>query len=736
MITFFGRGKHITIKWEQGVRDQRMSLENMQYIAFISQFDGQMHLESYLRDMSKELLYNISPDDFTRTIDEICVSITRPDLKALFFRRLWAEYLLDPISAPWVRERLPAHDYPFIGVPELDPGISDAGSWVKIPVPVVRDDKARVAWFIAGLIPLSTPLLIPQWAEKIMDPEFRAGIYNAQHLVRSGVLSGRPNLSNRGFGVFPLAVANDMVQFRGGSGALGLSLGMKSLIENQPIAHKVIATGRLDFAGNVETVGFLDQKTACALEQKFTCVIHPVQTRSIQDESGRTFENKALYPVRRFDIAWIIATLYADTRADILHDFVLALKDAELFIDKMSRFPAAWLDLQRSAVGDLLSAIFRDMNQFKRFSGRFFAMTQKFSLHQTALRLTRLAPQSLPEQWPMAALTWCTANLALGNHLGQIEQARTWVQQGKKTAEKVIRLDTDLAAEFFNTLLVNAHNRFEFKTDLPRQLEDLLTLLEKRYGVMSESGCVIDQTLGQLYGTLVQNAAFCGPDHIKKTEEWSQKARKALGQDIAPELKPEWMRQYSYLGVARLCAKDMDGARECLCQYLGVKETKEIISKAHISLDPWQTAMLCRFLASGGVSVPDRFYSRLISYVKKTVQAGHPWQLTCFNLGRAAIIRNDKKNAVSLFELSRNICLTSSLGPAIEIMALKPLAFEESLLQPHEFASNIASWQAQIKAASRQLNPDHFFFLHDRDFHAALAYTRDNHDSIFPFSYG
>ena len=511
---------------------------------------------------------------------------------------------------------------------------------------------------------------------------------------------------------------------------------MKSLVEKQPISHKVIATGCLDSAGNVETVGFLDQKVKNALGQKFKCVIHPVQARSIQHSPDQTERNMGLYPVPRFNIAWIIASLYSDTNSSSLHDFAMALGDAALFIDKMDRFPGAWLDLQKFAVRNLLTDIFADMGQFGRFADKFFAMTREFSLHQTASTLTKLAPDIIPGQWPMAALTWCTANLALTNHLGQITQARIWEQQGKDAAKKVMCLDADKAAEFFNTLLVNAHNRFEFKMTLPGQLDDLLALLEKRHGVMSESGCVIDQALGRLYGTLVQNAAFCGPDHINETEAWSEKARKALGENIAPELKPEWMRQYSYLGSARLCAKNMDGAQYCLCKYLGVENSGEIVSKKHEDLDQWQTAMLCRFLATGGISVPDKFYTRLVSHVKRNAQPGHPWQLTCFNLGRAAMIRNDKKNAASLFEQSRNICLTSLLGPTIEIMALKPLAFVQHLVPTHKFGSRLPSWEIQIKEASRQLNQDHFFFLHDRDFHGALAHVRDNHDSIFPFSYG
>ncbi|MCD4719476.1 MAG: hypothetical protein K8S13_06405 [Desulfobacula sp.] len=44
----------------------------------------------------------------------------------------------------------------------------------------------------------------------------------------------------------------------------------------------------------------------------------------------------------------------------------------------------------------------------------------------------------------------------------------------------------------------------------------------------------------------MQNFAFCGPGYIEKSEKFSKKARKALGEGTTPEFKDEWKRHLSY----------------------------------------------------------------------------------------------------------------------------------------------------------------------------------------------
>ena len=690
----------------------------------------QSHLESLLMDLSKELEYHPTLASFDGDLHTIRSLDIPPHFKTLLYRRLWADQLLGQAPGAGMRDCLARH-CPWATLQGTDIKNPGSGKWVKIPVLIARNQSARVVWFVAGLVPSdSSDLFIPPWARKLMDTTFEESIRCAEQYIRNTCA----DVSDRRFLVFPLAVDSGMVQFTGGSAAPALSLGMKSLVTGRPVSPDVIATGCLNGNGGITSVGCLDQKVNGALEQGFKCFLHPVQSApslALQEQSHRQM---TFYGVSRFDMAWTLAALYSDQHARLLHDFTMALEDPGLFIDKMVQFPSEWLQYQKSVIQTLLADIFADMALFGRFARTFSGMVRDYSRHDTALVLTESAPDAVPGKWPMAGLIWCTANLALFNHRGETTRAKSWEQQGKALVDQAMTLDADLAVEFFNTLLVNAHNRFEFTTALPGSLNRLLSLLEARHGVMAASGCVVDQPLGRLYGTLVQNTAFCGPRHIDDTEAWSRKALQALGENSSPELEPEWMRQYSYLGMARLCAADMDEARACLFKYVGVEDAGQIAAKIP-HLNPFQINMSARFLAAEGIAVPDTLYSGLVSHVTKTIRHEHPWQLICFNLGRAALLRHDKKNARALFEQSLKICRDKTLGPTIGIMMLKPLAFLKELVPASDFNTETGHWEIQAKAAARQLNPSRFAFLFNRSFLSALQHVRRHHDDIFPFSY-
>ena len=700
--------------------------------------DRESYLISVLTKFSGGLKYGPTLEELNNEFQTIQLSVILPHLVTLWHCRLWADQLAAPTPVPWIMDYLSQH-CPWATVLGADLEDPRTGRWVKIPILTVDDRStrgARVVCFIAGLVPSNaSDLFIPTWARKLMDTRFEKSILTAEQWVRSVGKKGSDQISGRRFVIFPLAVDNGWVQLTGGSAALALALGMKSLAENQPLCPKVIATGCLDGHGGVTPVAYLDQKAGGASEAKFKCLVHPVQTvpRNALEKQMNT------YAVSRFDMAWTLASLYSDQHARNLHDFTLALDDARRFIDKMAHFPGPWIEYQKGAVRNLLSDVFKDMALFGCFARAFSDMVRDYSLHDTARCLSESTPDRVPEKWPMAALIWCTANLALANHRGRTTRIETWAHQGKKMADKAMTLDADLAVEFFNSLLVNAHNRFEFSMKLPESLERLLGLLETRRDVMAAaSGCTIDQPLGRLYGTLVQNAAFCGPQHIGDTENLSAMARQALGENSALELEPEWMRQYSYLGLARLCAGNIAGALPCLFKYLKVEDEGQIASKVG-HLDTWQINMLTRFLATGAVRLTDTVYSGLICHTQKAVN-GHPWQLICFNLGRAALsvhseTVHDKKKARALFEQSLGICLGPDSGPTIRIMMLKPLTFLKELVPAGDFSQKTDHWQALAKEAAAQLNPERFAFLYDRSFSSALDHVRRHHDQVFPFSY-
>ena len=327
--------------------------------------------------------------------------------------------------------------------------------------------------------------------------------------------------------------------------------------------------------------------------------------------------------------------------------------------------------------------------------------------------------------------------------------------------DRVKRLDIKLVATFFNHCLVASHNRFEFSPDLPDILEQILKFLQTEYQNQCNFDCTIHPVLGKLYGTLMQHYAFCGPEHIRKSEAYSKKALAALGAKKDNENKADWMRQYSYLTYARLDAGNFSGASKSLAQYLEMTEadvlfsipSTDLINPApHINysekpgkrlsfvdkLSCWELALVCRFFAQ----VKDHpfrnpLYEQMLSLNYK-IETCHPWQLYTYNLGRIALDLGDEENARHLLEKSRSICLSSTSGPTIRVMALLPLSLMADLYEQtsnKEFCKIMDQSQKKVLEASRQLDGNHFAFLQEMSFENALVKVRENPGGVFPFSY-
>ncbi len=701
-----------------------MPLNTIENMAFAAE-KFMPHFQSVISEMAWVPWCDMAQDGFRQAFERIERQVEHGPLRNLFHCSLWASFLIEAHPPAWVERFLVQNTRPDeVLCPDFRALIQ--GDWIRIPILVADAGSARVAWFAAGLAPLAGQgLFIPEWAGQIMDERFRESAAIAEHLVRHC----GPDPSGRRFVLFPMAPANGTVQFRGGSAALALGIGFMSLARRHPVSTALIATGCLDDEGRVSVVGHLDLKIGAARSRGCKCIVIPA------DRGASSAQNAAdLVAVRGFAESWTMASLYSGRQDNLLFVFSRALQEPGTFISRMDSMPGGWIEQESELVKKLLARIFDDSELFDRFSRKFGDMVDDFQPGR-AQALAALAPRDLPGAWPVACLRWITARLGLANHQGLILPAREWVDRGMDIVEQVLKLDISLVADFFNHLLVSAHNRYEFSPDLPPTLGQVLQFLEKRYDLQQAFGCRVDLTLGKLYGTLVQNSAFCGPGFIRQTEDLSLKARKTLGEEVSSEFKSEWMRQYSYLTLARLCAGDMDGALCCLETFLGVPDLNAVPEKLP-EFNKWQMTLLCRFLSASGPRNFEPLYFTTASSLAAACRPEHPWQLACFNLGRAALQVDDRGTAVRFLEKSLAICLEPSCGPAIAIMALKPLAFLQHLSPAHEFASRLPSLEIQIKDASRQLNPDHFFFLYDRDFYQALAYVRENHDSIFPFSYG
>lgn len=698
---------------------------NIQSLAFAAE-NNTRHFQAMITDLACVPWCDIGRDEFGTCFEIIISHINDPALKQLFELSLGATFLLASSRPAWVRAFL-TENTGFVSMPEHDIAVLEQGKWIKIPVLLANDRYAGVVWFVAGLVSLEADVVhIPGWAVRMMDARFIEAINTAEQVVRRCA----PDPLHHRFVLFPVSHISTEIRFTGSSAALPIALGLKSLLQDETLSKQIIATGCLDNAGNVRDVAYLDAKRKASHDRGFSCVLLPAA-----NHHGISHSNKGIIPVSSLDQAWTMASLYSEKQENLLFFFSLALQEPASFIDKMDSLPGRWMEREQAVLRDLIHCIFNDPCLFDRFVRKFYAMVANYALDRCRA-IAALAPETLPDVWPMASLRWCAANLGLANHLGRVAAAKKWETCGTSLLSQVMKLDLNLAADFFNHALVAAHNRYGFSPDLPDNLTRLLEFMEKRHDIQQTFGCIADPCLGRIYGTLVQNAAFCGPGHIAQTEAFSRKARQALGENYSQELNFEWLRQYHYLGFARLDAEDVEGARVCLTTCLGIRDLN-IESFRLQDLTVWQLFLLCRYLAETG---PDTafvpLFDSLVQTALKKFTRHHPWQLIFFNLGRAALFRGDRERAARLMQKSLDLCLKTGEGPTIEIMALKPLAFLEKTLPAAQFDAGCDAWEKQLRQAASHLDTYHFSFFHERTLKDALGCVRDNHGTIFPFSYG
>ncbi|MEA2058967.1 MAG: hypothetical protein U9P10_00200, partial [Thermodesulfobacteriota bacterium] len=534
-----------------------------------------------------------------------------------------------------------------------------------------------------------------------------------------------------------------------------------------PISDKVICTGVIQTDGNIKKVGGIETKSEIFQNtHPFRCLLYPV-SNGINEPTNNPDENKITLSVKTFDQAWMFAHLYTETHQNKLFLLTKILDDPKFFTDNLKSLPGEWITWinQEKKAEDILQNIIEDPDLLNEFTKKFQSIVENFRLDQAAAISSLMTASMLDHihlQAPRPALRWYTSNLSLANHLGDVAQSTAWENRGMTLVDRVKKLDNKLEATFFNHCLVAYHDRFEFTPDLPRPLKKILEDLKNEYRIKSNNGCILHSELGKLYGTLMQHYAFCGPQYIRKTEAYSQKALTALGKNLGGENRDDWLRQYGYLTYARLDAKDFTGAAESLEKYLEMDESKPFFLKHRVetihgispgdklkskreaisfidTLSSWELALVCRFFAQVK-DHPHRqaIYEHMRLFINDQIKTNHPWQLCTFNLGQIALDIGDEKNACWLLEKSREICLSSKSGPTVRVMALLPLSLLANLPEQigiKAFYKIIDQSKKNILAAARQLDGSHFAFLQEMSFETALVKVRENPGKVFPFSY-
>jgi tetratricopeptide (TPR) repeat protein len=332
---------------------------------------------------------------------------------------------------------------------------------------------------------------------------------------------------------------------------------------------------------------------------------------------------------------------------------------------------------------------------------------------------------------PRAAFKWCTRNIALANHHGDIFGAINWMKQSDPLLERTSQVDPEAVADHFNHRLVTHHNRYHFVPGIPPELNGPIEFLENQLAVKKQAGSQVDITLGRLYGTLGQNFAFCGEGHFESALEYFKKARSALGEYTVPDFKPEWMRQINYEAVAYLDAGRFEEARQRVCAYLEVSGLNAVRPEAIALEPPWKHNLLARFLADTLEAGLCRHY---LSWAGESGFAppgpNHPWQLWAFNVGRIAISLGESEAAAAAFKISLERCLRAK--PTIRVMALLGLS---GLVHMSALPENISEIESEVRRAADELSADHFTDVIQSPFINVLEKVWREPGRLFPFSY-
>ena len=674
-------------------------------------------------------LQSISRDVFSQTFEELKNDLCdNPECRGLLDLHVLTSCLAFQDEMPeWFCEW--TQDYIDVGTYLSGISLNEAikGSWSIAPVALVRG-HARLRYFVCGYLPDNNDLkLFPPWAANLMENSSKEAVMQAAYVAQ------RFFPTKGSLYCYPLAVPNDSIQFKGGSLGLPIALGFARALTRQGKPCRLLASGILDRDGKILPVAHLDKKVAIAMPKDFRLFIYPTA-----NEPPNTIEGLEALPAYCFDHAWMFSLLYSPGRGAELLLFLKILEDPARFVTDAVSVPHEWLSWagKHDKAKTVNNAVIEDPILIGRLVSAMKGALENGKLEQCEgvcglfddADLARAAKQA-----PLAVFEWYTVNMGLFNHRGMVGEASKWANQADMLLHKAVKADIESVATFYNHYFVCSHNRYVFEPELPEALKKILEVLERIYRMRCESGCFAYPVLGRLYGSISQNFSFCGPTYLDNAKRYSQMAQKALGRDVSPEFKDEWLRQLNYLTYAYLDAGQLDRAKETLLEYLEI----DALSGVWSSLAPftsWQHALLARFFAEADCAEPSRrYYGWVLEHKDSLLCKRHPWQLWLYNNGRIGISVDDEAEALNFFSESIKLCLSEKAGTTMTVMAL--LAFSGIWKLGALDRVDALDIERHIQKAVQSLDGRHFDVLKRASLGEILEMIWFQPEMLFPFTY-
>lgn len=344
-----------------------------------------------------------------------------------------------------------------------------------------------------------------------------------------------------------------------------------------------------------------------------------------------------------------------------------------------------------------------------------------------------------PDSLYLQIFRWCSFNIGIASHEGRASHENddtaegTWRLKIVPFEKKVVERYPKYFSYFVNCFYFvnNRHDAYDFRPEIPAEFDKIRELLESGYKKIKG----VNLAMGEMYGTIAQNYAFCGSKFLAKTEEYVDKAQHAFGGGDEP--KPDThiddhQRSFATLVGAYIDAGELEKARSALFKYLGISYED---SRAWNTLKPfadfnsYEYYVTVRFLAEifdvdgfeedkeGAVKFIHSSFAKLENHKGVVKPGDHPWQLWSYNLGRLALrladFKEDEKvkyRGLAKKSLEKSLHLSAVLREkeTIYVMQLLPLSalYEAGIIDVSKL--NPANEIIDLIEKSTFLNKDHF----------------------------
>lgn len=630
----------------------------------------------------------------------------------------------------------------------IEPIEALAGSWKAIPVLLYDQEQqvATVKLFITGILPSRPVQNYPTWTRPLLSKESLQGAENALEAAAK-----TKSVSGKGFYWFPLIndpqghwQGNPPAVIEGHSLALPLALGWLELMEDQtekiaPIELERIATGGISADGEILKVTHIDEKLKKAENLGYRLFIYPAANSHHSQHETQKIETIVAEDLLGAQAAY---SMYQPGNSKTVTLFLEMLSSPDGFANNFDSVPVTWLATEhyKDRINTRLEEAIAQPNLIKKLSEKLAGFYEsEHSINEKAAIARLLKPDFFLNFHSRDSFEHIfkivTLQSMIFNHLGETTKTEYehWEGIAKKLKDYVRRSGMiDAWAEYRNHCLVTLHNFYQFHPDLPSDINVLQDFLERRFELYRQYGVMADATLGALYGTLSQNAAFCGPEYYDIFLTYHDKAKNAFAESNDPELfKLDWLRQYHYRIFASLDAGKPKDARNALYKYLGILSTDELISLSLAdNLSEWQHFAISRFLAETLDSAASRYLELL--YQRPPFHPQHPYQLLALNLGRIAQRLSENEIAIEMYNQSIKLIKNSEHGFTVKAMMLMPYA---RLASMGHITKKDLRFAEEIASACLSLNPAHFNILKGKKGRKLLDTVFENMSRLFPFTY-